>query len=270
MITLNCFGVPTISTGRRLLALAHQLNSQPFDVICFQEVQSNFYRTLLLKACSTYGSNAYQPFVHAPKGGLLTLARTPISSAQFVLYEARGRWYSPAVADWILHKGALITRMKCDSLPVVVINTHLNANYRGNWEASNHYSREEKRQLHQLAEIVSVQPHDALVIVAGDFNIPRGSTLYNTFVAESGLTDAMAGDMRPTFRLPKMMPDRYAMPIDFAYYRVPDLPGSQVHSDLHFQDKIPLKDGRTVYPSDHYAVALNISWEAETQILPST
>lgn len=270
LITLNCFGVPTMSTRRRLLALAHELNSQPFNVICFQEVQSHLYRRLLLKACDAYPYNAYQPFVHAPKGGLLTLARTHITSAEFILYEARGRWYSPAVADWILHKGALVTRMKWGDLPVVVINTHLNANYRGNWESASHYTREEQRQLHQLAEIVAGQPKDALVVVAGDFNIPRGGSLYNTFVLESGLTDAMAGDLRPTYRAPKLLANRYAMAIDFAFYRVPARPGMVIHSDLHFHEKIPLGNGRSVYPSDHYAVALSVSWEPENQILPST
>lgn len=270
LITLNCFGVPTLKTGRRLLALAHELNSQPFNVICFQEVQSHLYRRLLLRACDAYPHNAYHPFVHAPKGGLLTLSRTPIASAEFILYEARGRWFSPAVADWILHKGALVTRMTCNSLPIVVINTHLNANYRGNWEGSNHYTREEQRQLHQLAEIVAAQPHDALVVVAGDFNIPRGGSLYSKFISESGLIDAMAGDLRPTYRAPKLLASRYAMAIDFAFYRVPRLPDVQIHSDLHFGDKIPLARGQSVYPSDHYAVALNVSWETENQILPST
>jgi len=169
----------------------------------------------------------------------------------------------PAVTDWILHKGALVVRMKCNNLPVVVINTHLNANYQGNWERNSHYVREERRQLHQLADIVVAQPSDALVIVSGDFNIPRGGSLYNQFVLESKLTDAMAGDMRPTYRVPRIMPHRYAVPIDFAFYRVPALPDIQVHSDLHFQEKIPVALGRSSYPSDHYAVALSISWQTE-------
>jgi endonuclease/exonuclease/phosphatase family metal-dependent hydrolase len=253
-----------------LLALAGQLNEREFNIVCFQEVQSNFYRRLLIKACSSYPYNAYHPFVHAPKGGLLTLTRTSISSAEFVLYEARGRWYSPAVTDWILHKGALIVRTKYNDLPVVIINTHLNANYQGNWERNSHYVREERRQLHQLADIVAAQPHDALVVVAGDFNIPRGGSLYNQFVQESKLTDAMAGDMRPTYRVPRIMPNRYAVPIDFAFYRVPDLPGIQVHSDLHFQEKIPFALGRSGYPSDHFAVALNVSWQTENQVLSNT
>jgi hypothetical protein len=109
-----------------------------------------------------------------------------------------------------------------------------------------------------------------LVVVAGDFNIPRGGSLYSKFVTESGLTDAMSGDIRPTYRAPKLMASRYAMAIDFAFYHIPELPSVQVHSDLHFADKIPLPNGQTVYPSDHYAVALNISWETENQILPST
>jgi len=45
------------------------------QVVCLQEVQSHAYRRLLARACASYPHAAYAPFVHAPKGGLLTLTR---------------------------------------------------------------------------------------------------------------------------------------------------------------------------------------------------
>ncbi len=260
LVTLNCFGVPTTSTRKRLLALARELNSEAHHVVCFQEVQSNPYRRLLVKACDSYPFSAFQPFLHAPKGGLLTLSRAPITSADFTMYEARGRWFSPAVADWILHKGILAARMQCDDLPVMILNTHLNANYRGDWHNHNHYTRHEHRQLLQLAKVAAAQSPDTLVIVAGDFNVPRGSWLYDEFIAASGMTDSMAGDVRPTYRASNLLPNHYAMPINFAFYRAPELPNLKVTGDLHFQDKISLGSGRSVHLSDHVAVRLELSW----------
>src|SRR5258708_36095268 len=178
LVTLNCFGVPRASTRRRLLALARELNNEEHNVVCFQEVQSNHYRRLLVKACDSYPHSAYQPFLHAPKGGLLTVARLPITSADFTMYEARGRWYSPAVADWLLHKGILATEMHCDDLSIMIFNTHLNANYRGDWHNHNHYTRHEHRQLMHLATLAPAQSPDTLVIVAGGFNLSRGTWLY--------------------------------------------------------------------------------------------
>src|SRR5258706_411019 len=237
LVTLNCFGVPTPLTQRRLLALAHELNSDPVHVVCFQEVQSHIYRRLLLRACTLYFASAFYPFIHAPKGGLLTLSQLPVESMKFIMYHARGLWYTPAVTDWILHKGILCTQVTLNGQTFYVLNTHLNANYRGNWQAYNHYTQQEHLQLRQLASIVRKLPMQAVIVVAGDFNIPRGSWLYDEFLQESGLTDPLAGDTRPTFRLPPGMPRRYAHPIDFTFVRTPPLAGLEVHNNLRFQEK---------------------------------
>src|SRR5207245_6957938 len=111
LLTISCFGVPGPTTSRRLKALTSALDQLPLCVLCFQEVQAHVYCRLLTRACTQYPSSAFQPFIHAPKGGLLTLSRLHIQKAEFTLYTARGRWYSPAVADWILHKGVLATQL---------------------------------------------------------------------------------------------------------------------------------------------------------------
>jgi endonuclease/exonuclease/phosphatase family metal-dependent hydrolase len=233
-------------------------------VACLQEVQAHTYRRLLIRACERYPSYAYIPFMHAPKGGLLTLASVPIEHTHFTLYRDRGRWYTPAIADWVLHKGALVTGLTLGGVPIAVINTHLTANYSGDWRRGNRYAQHERNQLAQLAEIVSLQPADALVVVVGDFNIPRGNWLYKEFLAESSLVDPLASDRQPTFRPPRGIPGRYALPIDFTLLRVPQttpLPGLQLHSELRFQEKYPLIAGRKGYLSDHLGVELTLSWD---------
>jgi endonuclease/exonuclease/phosphatase family metal-dependent hydrolase len=261
LVTLNCFGVPTPTTRRRLLSLALELNKNPHSVVCLQEVQTNAYRELLTQALKGYQASAYEPFVYAPKGGLLTLAQLPIEQRTFSLYGTRMITSPPAVMDWALHKGVLLTRVSLANVPIIVLNTHLSANYNANWSPKNRYAVVEQLPLQQLAEIVREQPPQAIVIAAGDFNIPRGSWLYEEFLAASGMIDPLAGDARPTQRMPPGVPGRFAMPIDFALLRLPSLPGLSIQSAHRFDQQLPIQGARPGYLSDHVGIELRIAWE---------
>jgi endonuclease/exonuclease/phosphatase family metal-dependent hydrolase len=261
LLTLNCFGVPTGKTRPRLLTLARLLNQADMTAVCLQEVQRHAYRHLLTQACTAYPHSAAWPCCHAPMGGLLTLGRVPFAQSHYTRYRERGRWYTLAIMDWLLHKGVLHTIMYVHGLPIIVLNTHLNANYSGDWRPSNAFARVEQQQLRQLAELVADQPRAALVIVAGDFNIPRGSTLYHEFLHASGLTDPLADDARPTYRVLPGLPGRYALPLDLALFRAPALPGLQVDADIVFCEKQLLIDGSQRYLSDHCGIELHVTWE---------
>lgn len=260
LVTLNCFGVPTPTTRQRLLTLAQELNRNTFSVVCLQEVQTHAYSHLLTQACTQYSASAYEPFIHAPKGGLLTLARLPIEQRAFSLYRTRTIVNLPAVMDWALHKGVLLTRVSLDQVPIIILNTHLNANYSLNGSTNNRYTQVQQRQIQQLAEIVRAQPPSAIVIAVGDFNIPRGGWLYKEFLAASAMIDLLAGDTRPTQRMPPGVPARLAMPIDFAFLRMPPLPMLDMQSDFCFDQPLPLLGARSDYLSDHVGIALHISW----------
>ena len=131
LLTFNCLGAPGVGTRRRLLTLARELEGALYDVVCLQEVQAQMYRRLLMRACASYACVS-APYIYAPRGGLLTLARPTIIGNQFTPFRERGRLHSPAIIDWPLHKGVLRTTLALGDLPVVVFNTHLNANYIGN------------------------------------------------------------------------------------------------------------------------------------------
>ncbi len=260
LVTLNCFGVPAPGTSARLRTLARLLDDHPASVVCLQEVQTRPYCKLLLQATTRYHAAAYEPFIHAPKGGLLTLARARIDGREFVLYRDRGLWYTPALADWLLHKGVLITRLVVHGQSVVVLNTHLTANYMGNWGRGNAYAEQEHAQLMQLAELVQAQPLDALVVVAGDFNIPRGSWLYDSFMAETRLFDPMDGSDEPTLRSRRGLPSRYLAPIDYTLLRVPALRHCHIESNRIFEEPMMLSNGRKAHLSDHVGVEVCVSW----------
>ena len=261
LVTFNCLGAPAPYVRRRLLTLAQELNRRADCVVCLQEAQAHIYSRLLLRACDQYQFSCFEPFIYAPKGGLVTLSRLEIVERAFLLYRTRQIVRPPALMDWALHKGVLLTRMALAGLSIVVLNTHLSANYSVNWAPENHYARVEHLQLQQLAEVVREQPPEALVIAAGDFNIPRDSWLYHDFLRESGMVDPLAGDTRATHRPPLGLPARFAQPIDFALVRAPELPGLQIASDLCFDKPVPFVGGRQGYLSDHYGIELRLVWE---------
>jgi len=257
LLTLNCFGGYLPNTSRRLLALAQVLERRSDQVVCLQEIQLHRYQKLLVQACTSYPYRFYEPYIHCPKGGLLTLARIPMSK-RFESYSERGLWYTPMLMDKILHKGMLIHQLTWAGMPFVIINTHILANYVGDWERRGLYSRVEEKQLQQLAETVQRQPVDSIVVVVGDFNIPRGSKLYYDLLANSGLTDPLAGDTRPTLRVPPGIPSRFSLPIDYALVRIPHSCALSIDCDLCLSKKYHMGRWRQDYLSDHIGIELRI------------
>lgn len=259
LLTLNCFGGYLPNTGRRLLALAEELERRDDQVVCLQEIQLNRYVRLLLKSCGSYPYHVYEPYLQCPKGGLLTLGRIPIKSKQFISYEERGLWYTPMIMDKALHKGMLFTNFEWEKVPIMVINTHLLANYIGDWERYGMYARIEEKQLRQVAEIVRAQPAEAIILVVGDFNIPRGSKLYHDFLARSGLEDPLLGDTRPTHRPPWGIPSRYALPLDYVLIRKPAHHTLKIDCDLCLSGKQRLNGRHSDYLSDHNGINIRIT-----------
>ena len=258
LLTLNCFGGYLPSTPRRLLAIAHQLEHRSEHIVCLQEIQLNYYLRLFHQACVSFPYQAHEPYIQCPKGGLLTLARIPIIKKQFIPYEERGLWYTPMIMDKLLYKGMLVTILEWESIPVVIVNTHLLANYVGDWRRGM-YARIEARQLQQLAELVRSQAPQALIIVAGDFNIPRGSSLYKDFMARSGLHDPLAGDTRPTHRPPLGIPAQYSLPLDYILVKIPATLSLTVECDICLSDKSWLSGRRFDYFSDHNGICARIT-----------
>ena len=148
---------------------------------------------------------------------------------------------------------------------MVVINTHVIANYSGDWQRQGVFARMQEKQLHQLAEVVAIQPLDALVVLVGDFNIPRGSSLYKDFLHWTGLIDPLAEDQRPTHRPPRGVPAHYSLPIDFVFVRVPPTLPLQVTCDLRFSSKLDLGHRYHDYLSDHNAIEVSFTVNSPIQ-----
>lgn len=262
-MTFNCFGGISWRPRRRLLTLARELERAGPTVVCLQEVQTHAARRLLTGAGGHYPAHAYAPGLQAPQGALLTLSQAPLSQVSFLRYTTQGAWYSPALMDRLTGKGALITRLYQGGLSIVVINTHLLANYGADWRRASPAAQDQQRQLIQLAALIRRQPSDSLVVLVGDFNLPRGSWLYDEFVASSGMDDVLADDSRPTYRPFPGIPASYALPIDFIFARMPAGLPLTVRADLCLGERLALVGGGYDYLSDHLGVQVSITLRAD-------
>src|SRR5262249_6059713 len=111
----------------------------------------------------------------------------------------------------------------------------------------------------QLVELIRGLRRDALVVVAGDFNVPRGSSLYHDFVAAAGVLDTMADTRAPTYRPPARLSGRYAQPIDFVFIRPPDGAVVQAGGKPRFPGPFA-PGGRTAPLPDPFGVEVRLEW----------
>lgn len=261
LATLNIFGVPfALNTRARLRTIARELNQPGFDVVCLQEVQMAHYVPLLTQAFTHFPFACFEPWIYAPKGGLLTLSRRQFEWTQFLLYRERGWWHTLSVADWMLHKGALVAETTVYGLQVIVVNTHLIANYDADWSRDNRYAQIEASELRQLAQLVNEQDPQALILIAGDFNFPRKSWLYEEFVEAIGALDPLGEHTSPTFRPPLALQQIPAEAIDHVFIRPPRGVPITYDAELCFEHKVELVSGRRAYLSDHLGIRVTVQW----------
>lgn len=263
LLTLNTFGLPLFLGWNRLTRLTRQLDQYGASVICLQEIQQNAYVPLLARCLPDYPHRAYETSIFAPKGGLFTAARIALEESYFVAYQNRGRALSAGFADWALNKGVLLSRTHVKEHAIIVMNTHLHANYAGNWDPNHSMARIQRAQIQHLAEMVNEQPREALVIVCGDFNFPRGTFLYQELLQASQLEDPLAHDSRPTYRPFRVLPsEKWSIPIDFIFFRRPQWHSLEIEADI-----VHIEDASRPFPhqrflTDHNALTLHVTWEA--------
>ena len=260
LLSLNTFGLPFFLGWWRLERLATELDNYNATIICFQEIQQNAYVPLLARSLKTYPHRAVYPHIYAPKGGLGIYSRLPLVRQCFEVYKDRGLRWLITFSDWALYKGALIADLKVQELKIVILNTHLNANYTGSWQRKNPLARTQHRQVQQLTHLIEELPADALVIVCGDFNFPRDTFLYEELVSQNRMSDPLSDDPRPTYRPFPLVPSKWKTSLDYVLFRPPHGIDIQVQADILVMEDSTKKSAFQRFLTDHCALTLQISW----------
>ena len=262
LLSLNTFGIPFFLSWGRLIRLAGELERLDSTVICLQEIQQNAYAPLLVRHLPAYPHRAVFPHVYAPKGGLGIFSCIPLIQQCFEPYLDRGLRFFITFADWALFKGVLIVNLQIEGINIFVLNTHMNANYSGDWHPKNPLALVQLRQIQKVSALLKEMPAEALIILCGDLNFPRASFLYEELVAQNGLSDPLRDDPRPTYRPFPLVPSRWSTSLDYILYRLPEGRDFNVRADI-----LPLEDSSQKSPlrrflTDHCALSLNVKWNA--------
>jgi endonuclease/exonuclease/phosphatase family metal-dependent hydrolase len=243
-LTLNCLFHP--GPRARLRVIGQLLEGSDLDVICLQEVVWRRNRRLLQGLLPSYPHAASKAYGLALMGGLLTLSRWPIESRRFEVYRRRGWWGGLPAGDRLLRKGFLATWVQAPWGPLLVVNTHLLANYDKDWSPQNRHAQHERDELNQLAAFLAAVDPDLPIVVAGDFNVPGSSRIFEDFLLQTGLMHASAG--APATHL--------VGAIDHVLVRPPAGRSASCQAAVHFADAVA---GRRAVPiSDHTAISVEI------------
>ncbi len=260
LLSLNTFGVPFFLSWGRLTRLANELEQLGTKVICLQEIQQNAYASHLVNHLPAYPHRAIFPYLYAPKGGLGTFSRLPLNGQRFELYQDRGLRWLITFSDWALYKGILVTHLQIQGLDVFILNTHMNANYSGDWRRQNPLARIQLRQVQQLTRLVERIPAEALIILCGDFNFPRTSFLYEDLVTQNDLLDPLRDDPRPTYRPFPLVPSKWKTSLDYMLIRSPQGKDLDIQADIIALEDSTKKSAFQRFLTDHYALTLMVNW----------
>jgi len=263
LLSLNSFGIPFYLGYLRLKRLAVELNRLAPTVICLQEIQQNAYLPVLERGLAeAYPRLAYFRNQFAPKGGLYTAAQSAcrVIQREFYPFLNQGKPVSIGFSDYLLNKGALLIKLEVQDRCFVVINTHLQANYAGKWDASNSQTQIQVDQVNDLVTLIHAQPRDAWVIVCGDFNFPRESPAYEKMRAQNDLVDALAGDPRSTYQPFPLVPskEKWDITLDYLFYRVPAGDNLKVTADILPVENTSARGSVRRFLTDHKALLLHI------------
>jgi endonuclease/exonuclease/phosphatase family metal-dependent hydrolase len=247
VVTLNTRGIPIVGSdlAARYAAIGAVLAAGDADVVCFQEVLTWWHLGLLRSRLRSFPHMSYRSSRAGPAGGVVTFSRLPVAG------RAYHRFGLPPEAPGISRgirlraglKGALVTTLRASGLAVV--NTHPVANWDGDWTPGNRFYPLHQAQLAVLARVMREIPGPA--VLCGDFNLARDSSLFDGFMAETGLGDAFEGRCPPTFRAEYLPEGKPPHCIDFI------LTGGGVKAEdaaLAFTGPEPLSAGPG-YVSDH-------------------
>ncbi|MBI5122787.1 endonuclease/exonuclease/phosphatase family protein [Candidatus Roizmanbacteria bacterium] len=254
LINLNTQGTPFFAKDLtlRYKKIAELLNQENPDIVCLQEV-STYYHLFLLKKYLKYPNFIYKNFFHGPKGGLLIVSKLPIEKMIFKRFDKLGSLNNISFFSHIVQNGLLMAKIK--DQPIVIINAHTFSDFEFDWSQTNKYYEHVEDEVKQTAsEINTLVNQKKTVIIAGDFNMKKDSTLYKDFLQKTGATDTFNSETSPTYyndRLDYKFKGKISARIDFVFVNEGKKKIKIASHSPMFNKEYPITDKKLSYLSDH-------------------
>lgn len=208
ILTFNVKGVPSFNTSTlcRLEKIGKLLNNLGLDVINLQEVFTHKQLNVLKGELTNYPYCVYGNSLIGPRGGLVTFSRKRIVMSKYASYPyplrlviefIRRGWFRVILRNILSGKGILVSRFFTDSL--YVVNTHLITNPTNDWSLSNRFNQIYRISIEELKRVTEAVGEHKLLVLTGDFNIPKTSIFYSILVDELEVKDVFEDVRSPSF-----------------------------------------------------------------------
>lgn len=264
LTSFNSHGVvfPSSFVREKHSLIGQRLEQLSPDMINLQEVWSyDSLRTFKKSLCS-YPYAAYKHGIFGPKAGLVTFSRSPLTTVEFINFppvaEPRKKKWINRLKRSMKKKGVLVSTHTENLL--TICNVHLVANGDADWSASSRYYSAHEHDIAALVDQLNVltqKRSGQLIIISGDFNIPKCSDLYQKFIAMSQAKDLFEDDESPTYHQEFLIPGQIPHRIDYIFALSQNLFHID-HKALLFQEKFSLSSGDDQYLSDHLGLCIRI------------
>ncbi|KAF4527422.1 hypothetical protein B566_EDAN015942 [Ephemera danica] len=183
-------GIPFVSKDRavRMDAIANQLATGKYDVVCLQEVWSNDDFDLIKDRVKEKLPYAHYFHSGVIGSGVCILSKYPITDTLFHQWSVNGYCHKIQHGDWFGGKGVGLCRLDVNGSVVNVYTAHLHAEYdRDNDE----YLAHRVVQAFDTAQFVKLTsaPH-SLSIIGGDLNTEPEDLAFRIIMSTAQLKDA--------------------------------------------------------------------------------
>ncbi|CAD6221611.1 GSCOCG00011621001-RA-CDS [Cotesia congregata] len=190
VLTLNCWGIPYISKNKneRIKAIAEQLSSNDYDVVCLQEVWSAKDYDMIknkVKKKLIYSHYFYSGVLGS---GICVFSKYPIQDVMFYQWSLNGYVHKIHHGDWFGGKGVGLCRLRVIDANVNVYVAHLHAEY----DCENdEYSAHRILQAFDTAQFIRMTEQGAdVTILGGDLNTGPDDLAYRIISGVASLTDS--------------------------------------------------------------------------------
>jgi endonuclease/exonuclease/phosphatase family metal-dependent hydrolase len=249
-----------------MAAISSRLLELDAHVVALQEVWTFDARDSLLKAGRRAG---YDHVWHNPEAtggsGLLLLSRLEILDASFTPFLVRGKPERLDHADYYSGKGFAVVRVKTDSGPVGVLNTHVHARYSDH--GTDEYLEARVAQVVQIC--AGVRSVSDPLIALGDFNLVESGPEYRILRSFCGWTDlgVRFGERQHTSAITNPYRDDPGDRIDYVFCRNGDeraIRGLLIRRE--FDEPLEI-EGQPLAYSDHFGLLaeLELAGRASSQ-----
>jgi len=253
LVTYNTLGTPFFAPDitKRDLKIGQIINESTYDIVCLQELFTYYQLFLFRKNLSNYPYCIYQKNPLGPRGGLVIFSKLPFSDKRFFTYS---RPTNATVPSYVRLAQPGILSAQIDSFGIRIATTHLSSDTVHDLSPKDRLYNLIAGQAQEAANITNKYTEEGKTLVlTGDFNIAKHSTLFEQFLTTTQVTDIFEKDEQPTYD-PERVNFFYQAPanrIDFIFTKAKQKKINPTLTEHIFTEQVKLLNGKKSHLSDH-------------------